>query len=511
MRLKELSGGVNVRPRFHLFPLLVLLASLLFTVRGIAQDFKEHDEAYELGLRLQRDWATNGITVFAELWDVESFLARVLNGLAGDAESTNVFRAMKMRFMDLRSADEFIRTGHPVHFLGVRYFDGVRQLVFMYEGIDGYEYSGLILARAPDRRLHVVDIVSFNPYQLFSHYHRLEYIFLSSMRGKPDAVTTPGRDAELFDAMSAGLSIRPLGTWHYLEGAAGVYSKLGPIMRADEQLLYSLCLKARQTDEAAMKQAIQLCRQVRPDSLTPAFIEADFYEAARLTDRMITAYGNLSVAFGGDPFWDNRQGGVYEHIGDFDKAIACYKLATTREPPLQLPFDNLIRLALARKDYGELPAVLNAKEAAFNLDLRPEVKAGAAFETFRRSGWYKDWLKMPPGQRVRIRPKIAAEIVTPPIPKLQPMLPYAKLRPRTGTAPEPIPAAPVAPVTPPPPEPKGPRLQGIMSRGDNISALISGQLVNVGDKVMGAKVLKIDRESVTLELPDGTAQILRNK
>ncbi len=81
-----------------------------------------------------------------------------------------------------------------------------------------------------------------------------------------------------------------------------------------------------------------------------------------------------------------------------------------------------------------------------------------------------------------------------------------ELKRHFGAPREPRPQAP-----PPAPEPKGPKLQGIMARGNKVSAMISGQLVDVGDQVEGAKVLKIDRESVTLEMGDGTTQVLKVK
>lgn len=69
--------------------------------------------------------------------------------------------------------------------------------------------------------------------------------------------------------------------------------------------------------------------------------------------------------------------------------------------------------------------------------------------------------------------------------------------PKPAVTPAPVPAPVVTP--PPPPEFPAVKLQGIFYRLTRPSALISGKTVFVGEKVMGAKVIEIDRQSVTLE------------
>ena len=53
--------------------------------------------------------------------------------------------------------------------------------------------------------------------------------------------------------------------------------------------------------------------------------------------------------------------------------------------------------------------------------------------------------------------------------------------------------------TPAPPSPPQLKLQGIFYRLNNSTALINGKTVGVGQIISGVRVLKIDRQSVTLE------------
>jgi hypothetical protein len=52
-------------------------------------------------------------------------------------------------------------------------------------------------------------------------------------------------------------------------------------------------------------------------------------------------------------------------------------------------------------------------------------------------------------------------------------------------------------------DPKGPlRIQGIFYRPNSPSAIINGQTVVVGDKVGSARVIAIERQSVTIEIAE---------
>lgn len=98
-----------------------------------------------------------------------------------------------------------------------------------------------------------------------------------------------------------------------------------------------------------------------------------------------------------------------------------------------------------------------------------------------------------------VKPKpVDVAVVTPPTPA--PTQPEPRVEEKTTVTPAPAPT-PVVAATPPPPKPEFPtlKLQGIFYRRTNPSALISGKTVFVGEKVQGAKVIEIDRQSVTLE------------
>ncbi len=75
-----------------------------------------------------------------------------------------------------------------------------------------------------------------------------------------------------------------------------------------------------------------------------------------------------------------------------------------------------------------------------------------------------------------------------------------KTEPVVTVAPTPQPpVTKVEPVTPPKPAFPELKLQGIFYRLNNPTALISGKNVHIGDLVQGAKVVAIERASVTLE------------
>ncbi|MCD6049277.1 MAG: hypothetical protein K0Q55_680 [Verrucomicrobia bacterium] len=116
--------------------------------------------------------------------------------------------------------------------------------------------------------------------------------------------------------------------------------------------------------------------------------------------------------------------------------------------------------------------------------------------------------------------KVSTEVVTrelPPEPAFEPTpmkievpaptpatVPAVAIEPKTESvvAVAPTPQPPVAKVEPAtPPQPVFPevKLQGIFYRLNNPTALISSKNVHVGDLVMGAKVVAIERASVTLE------------
>ena len=52
------------------------------------------------------------------------------------------------------------------------------------------------------------------------------------------------------------------------------------------------------------------------------------------------------------------------------------------------------------------------------------------------------------------------------------------------------------------------QLQSIFYRAKNPSAVINGKTVYVGDRIAGAKVLTIDKDSATIVLPNGQTNIL---
>ena len=70
----------------------------------------------------------------------------------------------------------------------------------------------------------------------------------------------------------------------------------------------------------------------------------------------------------------------------------------------------------------------------------------------------------------------------------------------TSVASEPSNNSPVTPIAAPAP-PSAPqlKLQGIFYRLNHSTALISGKTVGAGEMILGVRVLKIDRQSVTLE------------
>jgi cytoskeletal protein RodZ len=61
------------------------------------------------------------------------------------------------------------------------------------------------------------------------------------------------------------------------------------------------------------------------------------------------------------------------------------------------------------------------------------------------------------------------------------------------------PSAPATVETPPAPTPPTLRLQGVFYRLSKPTALINGRTFAVGEKISGAEVVKIERQSVTLE------------
>ena len=103
----------------------------------------------------------------------------------------------------------------------------------------------------------------------------------------------------------------------------------------------------------------------------------------------------------------------------------------------------------------------------------------------------------------------------------QPAAPAPTETPRP--APDAVPAnptvtpAPAAAATPtskapavdtPEPTPVTYNLQGLVYKGKDSSAVINGKTVFIGEHVGGAKVIAIDRDTVTLQLPNGKMSIL---
>jgi len=76
------------------------------------------------------------------------------------------------------------------------------------------------------------------------------------------------------------------------------------------------------------------------------------------------------------------------------------------------------------------------------------------------------------------------------------------------TAPPPVTPAPTATVANPPVAVNGPlKVQGIFYTAKNPAAVINSKMVHVGDQVGDAKVIAIDKDSVTLE-SDGRKKVL---
>ncbi len=100
-------------------------------------------------------------------------------------------------------------------------------------------------------------------------------------------------------------------------------------------------------------------------------------------------------------------------------------------------------------------------------------------------------IEVPPPEPVPTAPVVASA------PKPESTVPTAPV-----VTPTPAPQSPITktePVAPPKPVFPELKLQGIFYRLNNPSALISGKNVRVGDLVQGAKVIAIERTSVTLE------------
>jgi thioredoxin-related protein len=78
----------------------------------------------------------------------------------------------------------------------------------------------------------------------------------------------------------------------------------------------------------------------------------------------------------------------------------------------------------------------------------------------------------------------------------------AAVIPRSATVPQPAPA-------PRPQNPGGePKLQGIVYSSSHPTAMINGSICEVGDTVKGARVIKIERETVTVEY-EGQTKVLQ--
>jgi hypothetical protein len=114
----------------------------------------------------------------------------------------------------------------------------------------------------------------------------------------------------------------------------------------------------------------------------------------------------------------------------------------------------------------------------------------------------------PPPPKEAPKPKPAEPLAPPPIPdEVKVAVRAAQVEP-PKPKPEPVVApapAPKPPSSPPPSPPVPPRefpkliLQGVTISGGLREALISGQVVAVGDEVEGAKVIAIERQKVTLK------------
>jgi hypothetical protein len=439
------------------------------------------DNLDSLGIQIERILDQKDFATFGKLIDVEALTDRILQEAPGSKELQNDFRAAMREKYKSAKVGEWMKIYSRVRYGGIRTFDGRQQLLFSSIGWQGYLGYWMILPKQePDGAWRIADMFVLTEGEYLSHRSRRTYLQWV-WRTETEAIKlASGEDRAYL------VSLPAIGT---LENQGPVGDERFYAQFPEKTQTSKLALGARITagwrgSEENLLKILALWKKNYPDDPSVELLTAMIFNNHQKYEECLAALSRFDSQIGGEAELHAWRANLFWVLKKDKEAKDAAWLAINMDPRCEGAWKLLMDPLLAGEQFRDVAQLLSQKESLLQIDLRPEVKKDSAFVKFRQSKVYERWAGMKAGTGA------------PAIPK--PTVPTSPAN--AAPAPEPEEVAKE--------DPKQPKLQGIFYHATKPTALISGQTTAPGDVVLGHKVLKIDRASVTILTPSGETNVL---
>jgi tetratricopeptide (TPR) repeat protein len=424
-------------------------------------------ECEEFGRQLESHLVHGDSAFYANAFDLDKLLRRILP----DEDQTNNWQE-KLSDFQKHFRDEIIKgvsQAEQSKFLRVRRDGGEPRVLMRFAGESyGVNYHELNVERGTGGKLSITDAFIFSTGEKISDLMKrtmLPFVaeanksLLQRLFGdKPDLVRYGTQYGQMFELQKEGKH----------KEALDIYAQLPPSLQ-HEKFILVIRLKTEPTDPDYIA-ALDLWRSLYPRDPSIDLVSMDAFVSRKQYSEALACLDRLDKSVGGDPYLNLQRAMIFTLMEEPDKANEAAGQAFEQEPTLVaagfIKFDFLAK----EKKYDECILLLDlmvAKSGCSKGILARAIEKKQKNADFIHSEQYHKW-RNPSSQPLPAAPATATKSTGPPKVKLQ----------------------------------------SIIYAGDRSSATIGGKFVMVGDQIEDCKVVAIEKQSVTLESPDGEKKVL---
>ena len=275
-------------------------------------------------------------------------------------------------------------------FLRVRARGAERWALFRMIWSDGtFTYHDMLLAEDANGKLRVIDVNALNTGVLFSESLRQVLPLLANESEELRELLTDS-EREFVEHSSTMAQITQAGDRGDYRSVLQFYDDLPPSLRRHKNLL-SLRLRAAQAlGGEEYSRALTDYRAYYQDDPSLDFLLIDLYAITGEVDESLRALDRILIATGGDPYLNALKAAALLEGQDLDAAKQEAQSAIDGEPTLQIGYQVLLTIVVARNEFEEAVQLLDEMETRFGFELTdppPE------YSEFIDSPQYKVWLQ----------------------------------------------------------------------------------------------------------------------
>lgn len=366
------------------------LAALLVAVLAFQDKPITHDEARELGRRIEKSMGDKDPKVMSDLMDCAVLTERTAKGLFLDEEGTTMVRAACGEAggaMARRILEQGTSSGTSKYrFLRVKAGPEGPRPLFRLVTPTGVTYHELILVRSAGA-LRIGDI----------YIHTVAENITETLRKAllPALVAHTTKDQEKLDETLEVLKIfgklaecSREGRWPDLlklyDANAARLSKMKPAQLMRIQA-------ASQGEEAAYLKILEEVEKAWPEESFTDLLRVDAFLLRKQYDKSLASVDRLDKLLGGDPYLHVLRCGVTSASGDLAKAKEWSARAVKEEPGHDAAWWAHVEVCLVLKDHAEVARSLTHLERELAADIAPDLTGVELFADFAASDEGRAW------------------------------------------------------------------------------------------------------------------------